>query len=334
MNETYVISILAMGLILLLFAAIYFLWRVVITRDRQRAEPSRPGISLAGGRYTIAYELGRGLNAVAFRVHENSDPEEPLVAKILLTPDDEPRVTPSSFRRHVERFQREMRNLEKLQHSRFVVPVEAFHPEALHPFYVMKYCEGSLESRLRNGPLLMNEIYEVLVDVCRGLADSHAEGIIHRDLKPANILRYEERWVLADFGMSLIGNEGSVVTVPESMPGTIPYTAPEVMYLRPESIGPTADIFSLGVTIKEMLVGSSVWEDKPSNLVQFGRQSRRKHVEKFDSLIEKMMRFSSGERPANLNEVAVKLNDIFEYVGLEKASDWVKYTEKAIRKRL
>ena len=138
------------------------------------------------------------------------------------------------------------------------------------------------------------------------------DDIIHRDLKPANILKYEGRWVLADFGMSLLGNEGSVVTVPESLPGTIPYTAPEVMYYQPDRIGPQADIFSLGVTIKEMLTGTNVWENSPSSLIRGADRHKRHQIHLFDAFIEKMMNLRPEERPKDMDVVVKELHQIFE----------------------
>jgi serine/threonine protein kinase len=294
----------------LFVAAAFYLYR-----SRRTTKISE--IRLLGGRYNVGYELGRGMNAITYKVQEKYNEKHPVVAKVLLTPQDEPRITPSSFRRHADRFQREMRNLESLQNSKYVVPVHSFHPEALRPFYVMEYCEISLEKELKNRLPKMEKTLEIIIDICRGLAYIHAKDIIHRDLKPANILRYQGRWVLADFGMSLIGNEGSIVTVPESLPGTIPYTAPEVMYYPPSTIGPAADVFSLGVTIKEMLTGSSNWQGRPSQLVSHGDKTRIEQVGFFDDLVVEMMNLRPEERPATVRDVGQKLAMIFKQIGIK-----------------
>lgn len=282
------------------------------SRTLRTGSNSRRIQNILGDKYEIGHELGRGMNAITFRVKKVEKSNMPLVAKVLLTPEDEPRITSSSFRRHVERFIKEMRNLERLQNSKFIVPVYAFHANELQPFFVMKYCETSLEQEMENRILSMQKILDVLLDICQGLTECHSNDIIHRDLKPANILKYEGRWVLADFGMSLLGNEGSVVTVPESLPGTIPYTAPEVMYYQPDRIGPQADIFSLGVTIKEMLTGTNVWENSPSSLIRGADRHKRHQIHLFDAFIEKMMNLRPEERPKDMDVVVKELHQIFE----------------------
>ena len=270
---------------------------------------------LLDGRYRMGYELGRGMNAVTYPVQDTQHPQTPFVAKVLLTPEEEPRITPASYRRHLARFRREMKHLEELQGSKFVVPVHSFHPHAIPPFFVMTRCSGSLEEELGNVPLPVQRVLDVAVDVCQGLVEIHQHEIIHRDLKPANILKHENRWVLADFGMSLLEGQGSTVSVLDSLPGTIPYTAPEVMYYESRAIKFTADVFSLGVTLKVMLTGISTWEGPASSFLQarIDRTTRRK-IALFDELIAEMTRFQPADRPANIAVVAQRLEEIFQRI--------------------
>lgn len=268
-----------------------------------------------GGRYRIGFELGRGMNAVTYRVEDNMNPAIPLAAKVLLTPEEEPRISRGSFNRHVKRFNREIENLKKLKDCKFVVPLYDFHPDNIQPFFVMKLCDGSLQDELISIPLSMDMILNVLLDVCEGLQEIHDHKIIHRDFKPSNILKYEGRWVLADFGMSLMGGYGGVVTVPDSLPGTIPYTAPEVMYNEPSAIGPSADIFSLGITLKAMFTGNTILEAKTSDLLP-GRINKKtkRQIKLFDDLIEELTRMEPKDRPQSIWDVAKKIEEIFEDV--------------------
>ena len=291
----------------------------LLERRRRRFGASRDRI--LGPRYRAGLELGRGMNAVALRVQDTENPGLALVAKMLLTPDDEPRISRESFRRHLQRFRREMKNLERLEHSRYVIPMYGFYPNALQPYFVMPYCEGSLDDLIKRGPLSMEQVVEVLGDVCAGLADCHGESIIHRDLKPANILSYDGRWVLADFGMSLMGGDGTVVTVPESLPGTIPYTAPEVVYLPPEEVGPVADVFSLGVTLKQMLTAQCSWVGVASDLVpRRAGEETREEVTAFDDLIKRMMEFNPSDRPGSIHDSAQLIVQALEEVNALRRS--------------
>jgi len=289
---------------------------LLIYRRFQRYPKKRqfPGEFL-GGRYRIFHELGRGMNAVTYRVEDNKNPDIPLAAKVLLPPEEEPRISRSSFNRHIRRFNREIENLKKLKGCKFVVPLYDSQPNNIQPFFVMKLCDCSLQDELAKTPLPMHMILNVLLDVCEGLQEIHDHEVFHRDFKPANILKYEGRWVLADFGMSLMGGDGGLVTVPDSFPGTIPYTPPEVMYNEPDTIGPAADIFSLGVTLKAMFTGNTILKAKASDLLP-GRINikTKRQIKLFDKFIEKMTNMESKNRPQSIGDVAKKIEEIFEEV--------------------
>jgi serine/threonine protein kinase len=290
---------------------IYFIYK----REGRRRRSVTSQIQLLGERYRIVRELGRGMNAITYIVEDEGNRRTPFVAKMLLNPEDEPRISRDSFNRHVKRFRSEMENLRRLKGCKFIVPIVEFYEYEIMPFFVMEYCDGSLKDEITIAPLPMQTILDVTLDVCNGLKEIHNRGIIHRDLKPANILRHKEHWVLADFGMSLLGGQRSIVTVHDSLPGTIPYTAPEVMYYESDAIKPTADIFSLGVTLKEMLAGTIVLEGKTSSLLT-GRikKETRREVERFDDLIMKMTNLEAEYRPQNIVEVAKELELVFESI--------------------
>ncbi len=278
------------------------------------------GGRLLEGRYRIGFELGRGMNAVAYRVMDLNQPRIPLVAKILLTPQDEPRISTESFQRHIKRFRLEMQNLEKLKFSKFVVPVHEFHPDCIRPFYVMRFCDNSLKDFITDTNLPMQDILYVLSDTCQGLEDSHTHNIIHRDLKPANILRYQGHWVLTDFGMSLLGGATSTITCGESVPGTFPYTAPEVMHYQSNRITYSADIFSVGVTLKEMLTGAKTLEGSASSLLRDGTDEQiKKEVILFNHLISDMTKMSPEERPQTIRVVMRGLYLIFKHINETRA---------------
>ncbi len=271
--------------------------------------------SLLARRFRIGDEpLGRGMNAVTYQVEDiDNRAGPPLVAKVLLTPREEPRISDESYGRHRERFRQEMINLEKLKEHPYIVPLVGCYPYAMPPFYLMRLCKGSLREQLANVPLPMETILDVVIDVCKGIATMHNNGIIHRDLKPANILRYKGRWVLSDFGMSLLCGEGGVVSVPDSIPGTIPYTAPEVMYC--ESASFPADIFSFGVTLKQILTGKNIWEVQASSLLE-GRidTATRTEITCFDRLIENMTSLEPERRPEEVQALVRMLYEVFQEI--------------------
>jgi len=254
-------------------------------------------------RYEIGQELGRGMNAVTFAARDLQDEEKAICIKLLLTPGDDARITRDSYRRHQERFAQEMKSLQELQACKcpFIVEAYDFCHDHILPFFTMRLCGKSLERHLKESPrpLALEDMLGVLKDVLQGLAVMHAhgDGIIHRDLKPANILYDTDHWVVSDLGMSLLEGARSRITWDQSLPGTIPYTAPEVMYLRAENVTRAADMFSLGITIKQMFTGSTDWEASimDSADVKTADSYIQDAAEAFDGLVRKM----TALHPAN-----------------------------------
>ena len=333
MSIEIVIALSALAIALITVSSLFFiLWRrqsvstslsqrVNLERDAKYVVTSKPE-DILGPRYKIGYELGRGMNAVTYCVEDTQDKSQPLVAKMLLTPEEEPRITATSFIRHSNRFRREMKHLEELHDSQYVVRLHKSQPYALRPFFVMERCDGSLADRISSGLLDMQEILDVMVDVLLGLQNCHKRKIFHRDLKPANILKRGDKWVLADFGMSLLGNDATVVSVPESLPGTIPYTAPEVMYFDSAQIGPPADLFSLGVTLKEMLTGQNIWHEQPSNLLQYrAGKIRKEEVSHFNAIVDLMISLRPEDRQQNVGETAKLIKAAFMEVNQTRLSE-------------
>jgi len=145
------------------------------------------------------------------------------------------------------------REVEKLRHlfnDRHVVQLFAVGWDADPPYYVMELMEhGSLEDRLRQGPLPAHEAVEVFREVAVGLGHAHNKGILHCDLKPGNVLLDEDgRPRLADFGQARLTNEASPSL------GTLFYMAPEQADLNAM---PDArwDVYALGALLYCMLTG-------------------------------------------------------------------------------
>ena len=146
---------------------------------------------------------------------------------------------------------REVEKLAVLYTSRNIVGLLAVGWDHDPPYYVMEYLEnGSLASRLTDGPLASVDAVRIATRVCHALVHAHGSGILHCDLKPANILLdqdFEPR--LCDFGQSRLADENSHAL------GTLFYMAPEQADLKAV---PDArwDVYALGALIYHMLTGS------------------------------------------------------------------------------
>ncbi|MDF3070757.1 MAG: serine/threonine protein kinase, partial [Polyangiaceae bacterium] len=190
------------------------------------------------------------------------------------------------------RFEREARTLARLAHPN-IVTVHDFGalPEG-SGYLVMEYVEGgTLRSRL---PLAPKDAERVARELCEALACAHAAGIVHRDLKPENVLfDAAGRARLVDFGIAqLLAGEHTALTAPQVVLGTPRYMAPEA-----RSGGPTdarADVFALGVLLREMLGDSSSSELSAVAL----RASRMEPQERYPSAQEMLKALPGAGPPA------------------------------------
>jgi len=126
------------------------------------------------------------------------------------------------------------------------------------PYLVTECLEGrSLRARLGDGALDLDLALDIAAQVARGLAAAHARGIIHCDLKPENIfLGADGRVKILDFGLAMLHRatrSARGATTRSPLLGTARYMAPEQR--RGEPIDHRADLFALGLVLREMVAG-------------------------------------------------------------------------------
>mmetsp|Transcript_44466 Transcript_44466/g.111403 ORF Transcript_44466/g.111403 Transcript_44466/m.111403 type:complete len:788 (+) Transcript_44466:160-2523(+) len=130
---------------------------------------------------------------------------------------------------------------------------------------VMKLYAGSLFRQLIKAPGRRFEVrrtLDIMQQVCRGVAELHAQQVVIGDLKPSNIL-YDQfgHYVIADFGMSRVVDGTMSRFLPSSVQGTLAYMAPE--QFDPDGfggVGLEADVWALACTVCEMLSGECPWK--------------------------------------------------------------------------
>eukprot|EP01012_Entosiphon_sulcatum_P060236 TRINITY_DN8507_c0_g1_i1.p1 TRINITY_DN8507_c0_g1~~TRINITY_DN8507_c0_g1_i1.p1 ORF type:complete len:923 (-),score=96.60 TRINITY_DN8507_c0_g1_i1:22-2553(-) len=161
----------------------------------------------------------------------------------------------------VEEIFNEVRLLSQLRHDNIVGYIScAFNETSAAVSIVMEYMPcGSLQHILQQfGILEEPSVARYTIDMLKGLSYLHKMGYIHRDLKPHNVL-LDERGVskLADFGTCGIIQEGVRTTHREAkFVGTPLYMAPEAVTGK---VLPACDLWSLGVTVLELLSGKRPW---------------------------------------------------------------------------
>ncbi|MEP0862732.1 MAG: protein kinase [Ignavibacterium sp.] len=162
----------------------------------------------------------------------------------------------------VERFRIEAKNQAKLNHPN-IVTVYGFIETREATGFVMEYVDGSTISQLITTYGRLDLIYSlrVLQQVLLAIDYAHSMGFVHRDLKPSNIIIDRNGIAkIMDFGISKSLNENQRITRVGFNIGTIHYMSPEqIKGLEPS---PQTDIYSLGITLYEMLSGSPPFTSK------------------------------------------------------------------------
>jgi eukaryotic-like serine/threonine-protein kinase len=195
------------------------------------------------GRFRAAAELGAGAMGTVFRARDEALGRD-VAIKALSAGGD------AGIR---ERFLREARAIGAVHHANILAIYDA-NTEGDTPYIVMELATGgSLWDQVKSGPVHMETVRQVGIQIARALAAAHARGILHRDVKPANILSTSPgTWKLADFGIARLPD--STLTVTGQFLGSPSYAAPES--LGKGEFSPASDVYALGVTLYEALAGT------------------------------------------------------------------------------
>ncbi|MBE5227739.1 MAG: SUMF1/EgtB/PvdO family nonheme iron enzyme [Microcystis aeruginosa PMC 728.11] len=145
----------------------------------------------------------------------------------------------------------ELKNARKLEHSNLIKAYSVGEFTFLNTemlYLVMELAQGSLENHIAKGGLSAGEIKNITAQVAQGLNYLHGQNKVHRDLKPGNILKVNQQYKLADFGLiRTLNNKSHTQTVHNS--GTIIYMPPEAFR---GDISSAWDLWSLGIMLIEM----------------------------------------------------------------------------------
>ncbi len=157
-----------------------------------------------------------------------------------------------------DRFLKEIEVTANLQHPN-ILPLYDSGQAGGFLYYVMPLVEGeSLRARLdREHQLPVDEVVEVVRCVAAALDHAHHHDILHRDIKPSNILLVEGQALVADFGVALaMRRAGGVERLTKTglSVGTPHYMSPE-QAAGDQEMDARSDVYSLGATTYEMLVG-------------------------------------------------------------------------------
>jgi serine/threonine-protein kinase len=157
------------------------------------------------------------------------------------------------------RFEREALSMARVRHENVVRILGVPHAEDISAISMELLTGGSLRSRLDllergSERFSVDEAIELAAQAARGLGAAHHVGVVHRDVKPSNLLFDDHGAIkVADFGAILVLEQTTFLTGVGQQIGTPRYMSPE--QCKGERVTPASDIYSLGTTLFEMLVG-------------------------------------------------------------------------------
>jgi serine/threonine-protein kinase len=207
--------------------------------------------SAARGRYRILGKLGRGGMGIVYKAQDS------VLDRVVAF-----KVLPRGFKENpqaLKNFLREAKHAAQLNHPNIVTVYDAGEQAGV-TYIAMEYVDGSTLKEIvkQRGAIAPGGVVNVLAQMCEALAYAHEKKIVHRDVKTANAMWTRERKAkIMDFGLARALEEVRKETTMVS--GTPYYMSPEQTLGRP--VDHRTDIYSLGVTLFELLTGDLPFRD-------------------------------------------------------------------------
>lgn len=203
--------------------------------------------------YQLEERIGSGGFGAVYRARQSTIGREVAIKIILPGFANNPDF--------IRRFEAEAHLVARLEHP-YITPLHDFWRDPDGAYLVMRYLRGgSLRHSLQSGPYELHAASQLLDQIAFALDFAHRNDVIHRDIKPGNILLDEDgNAYLADFGIAkdLTGITDNKTAV-DAVMGSLDYISPE--QARSEPVTPCTDIYSLGVTLYEMVTGEHPFQN-------------------------------------------------------------------------
>jgi serine/threonine protein kinase len=204
------------------------------------------------GQYELVDVLGQGGMSVVYQGRHHLTDQQ-VALKIL----------PPELAAHSQvksRFLEEAKALAQLDHPN-IVHLYNFGQENGSFVLAMQFVVGKTWERMivESGRLPWAATIRIAIDVLRALEYAHGRGIIHRDMKPSNVLvrDLDGAATVMDFGIAKMTTSSRLTATGQTM-GTVRYMSPE--QVRGQEVDPTTDLYSLGATIFESILGETPFD--------------------------------------------------------------------------
>ena len=230
-----------------------------ILATQELAVTERPGAMI--GHYKLLQQIGEGGFGVVFMAEQ----QQPVVRKVALKV-----VKPGMDTREVvARFEAERQALAMMDHPNIAKVYDGGATESGRPYFVMELVRGiPITDYCDSNDLTTHERLQLFTAVCNAVQHAHQKGVIHRDIKPTNVLVTlhdgEPVVKVIDFGVAKAIHQRltdkTLFTNFMQMIGTPLYMSPEQAAMSGLDIDTRSDIYSLGVLLYELLVGTTPFD--------------------------------------------------------------------------
>lgn len=280
------------------------------------------------GRFRLDGILGRGGMGIVYRGTDKTNGKQ-VAVKVL-------QFNGSDIAHAIRRFTKEARILASVQNE-FVTELYDVGEDRGHHYLAMEFVDGTnLKDWMKSHtPVSERDSIKIVADIARALVNAHSLDIIHRDIKPENVLLSRKEHLtgeqaasensieqlsvkITDFGIArhVVQSTSMEVTRAGAMLGTPMYMAPEQCKGNAE-VGPAADIYSLGITLYELLCGQPPFRsDDPMKLAAMqcfdpipNLQKRNRQVsDRVANIVAKMLSKNPSDRYADAAQLLQELD--------------------------
>ncbi|MBT8077612.1 MAG: protein kinase [Gammaproteobacteria bacterium] len=212
--------------------------------DISKLEPGE----VIDNRYKYIEKIGKGAFGTVLLMQDQVVDEQ-LILKFL-----NPNV--SSDEEMMKRFVHELRYSRMITHRNVIRIYDFLHLQGCYAISMEYFPSHTLSGEIPdNNPMAFDKALKFSQDMATGMSVAHQAGVIHRDLKPANILVNDEGLLkIVDFGVAAAASSGDTqLTKTGYVIGSPKYMAPE--QILGKKVDATADIYSIGVIMYEMVTG-------------------------------------------------------------------------------
>ncbi|WP_436286629.1 CHASE2 domain-containing serine/threonine-protein kinase [Solimonas terrae] len=271
------------------------------------------------GRYQVEKELGKGAMGIVYMGKDPKIGRQVAIKTMALSQEFEP----DELAGVKERFFREAETAGRLTHPHIVSIYDAGEEHDL-AYIAMEFIRGFDLTRhtKANNLLPVDEVLRLMADAADALNYAHANGIVHRDIKPANMMLVEttRSLKLMDFGIARITDSSKTKT--GMVLGTPSYMSPEQLAGR--RVDGRSDLFSLGVTLYQLLTGALPFQAESMATLMF-KIANEPHAPplalrpdlpaEIDQVIARVLHKDAAQRYANGAELATALRQVLAQLG-------------------